>query len=658
MMKKLRSVFLLTIYLLFAGSFISAQEANNSANYNIDLSSYARNISLTADNDEGAYSCTINLKFKKNIPVRNDTLTVFLKFASNFICEKINYEFIAADEKVISSGLINNTTTKAKTFDSSVVIPIKNDIGASNKIKLSFTGISEKKPWIQLKEAKLPKEPKAQKEQKTPKEPKEPNKKAEKKSKNETKTQTEETETIEATENSQPESQVSETPSETEVVSESETSSESETQTETPTVSEAENPAEKNKKGGFLAWLKSLFSKKNKKLPKEVQTYVETLETNQNSLFINSMNKKKKLSQITGPFNTNEQVILVWIYKELPENTKYAVSNNEKYITDSPSVFYVDCYKEVTEYIAAYGMEEAFKKYFSANAEKKEEPVIKVKNEEPEKTEIPEPVIEEKEQEPEPEPIIEDTPFFELPLNTDSKSSYSQYEKEYLQDYAPKKKLELPKETISERTIENPDEADSFGRTLLMKAAQNGNNWEIKSLLASGADVNLKDNDGWTALMYAIRYQQNISIVETLINAGAKIKVKNKYDLSPLILAASYNGNPEITKKILSYYSVSEKEVLQAFVLMLSDNSSSDFAKLAKIEEFLYKSIPLNTFYNGKTPLMYAAQYSDSTKILNCLMEAGAITSIRSTEGKTAFDYAQENKLLEHDDCYWALNRK
>jgi ankyrin repeat protein len=667
MMKKLRSVFLLTIYLLFAGTFLSAQEANNPANYNIDLSSFARNISLTADNDEGAYSCTINLKFKKNIPVRNDTLTFFLKFASNFSCEKLNYEFLI-DDKVISSGVINNTITKAKSFDSSVVIQIKNDIGESTIIKLSFTGISEKKPWIQLKEAKLPKEPKVQKEQKTPKEPKEPKQKAEKKSKKETKTQTEEPEIIESTENSQPESQVSETSSETEFVSEAETSSESEktvetssqseTQTETPTVSEAETSAEKNKKGSFSAWLKSLFSKKNKKLPKEVQTYVETLETNQNSLFINSMNKKKKLSQLTGPFNTNEQVILVWIYKELPENTKYAVSNNDKYITDSPSVFFADSYKEVTEYITVHGMEEAFKKYFSANTEKKEEPVLKIENKEPEKTEILESVVEESKQEPEPEPVIEETPFFELPLNNDSNSNYSSYKKEYLQDYAPKKKLELPKESISEKTIDNPDESDSFGRTLLMKAAQNGNNWEIKSLLASGADINLKDNDGWTALMYAIRYQQNISIVETLINAGAKIKVKNKYDLSPLILAASYNGNPEITKKILSYYSVSEKEVLQAFVLMLSDNSSSDFAKLAKIEEFLYKSIPLNTFYNGKTPLMYAAQYSDSTKILNCLMEAGAITSIRSTEGKTAFDYAQENKLLEHDDCYWALNRK
>ena len=631
-MKKLRSVILFTIYLLLTASFVNAQESNNPVNINLDLSNFARNISLTADNDEGAYSSTINIKFKKNVPVKDDTITVFLKFASNFSCEKLKYEFLT-DDKVISSGFMNNNIVKAKAFDSSVVITLKNDIGSSNKIKLSFTGISEKKPWIQLKEAKIPKEPKVQKEKKASKEPKQ---KAEKKSKikEETQSQPEEEDIKESTDNIQNETQVSE--------------------------SSSENPQsdiikdEKNKNGGFSAWLKSLFSKKNKKLPKEVLTYVETLEINQDSLFINSMNKNKKLTQITGPFNTNEQVILVWIYKELPENTKYAVSKNETYITDSPYEFFADSYKEVSDYITANGIEEAFRKYFSNDLEKKEEVSDSDENEESKKAEITESVIEE----PEPEPIIEDTPFFELPINNDTKTSYSQYEKEYLQDYAPKKKLELPKESISEKTIDNPDESDSFGRTLLMKAAQNGNNWEIKSLLASGADVNLKDNDGWTALMYAIRYQQNISIVETLINAGAKIKVKNKYDLSPLILAASYNGNPEITKKILSYYSVSEKEVLQAFVLMLSDNSSSDFAKLAKIDEFLYKSIPLNTFYNGKTPLMYAAQYSDSTKILNSLMEAGAITSIRSTEGKTAFDYAQENKLLEHDDYYWALNRK
>ena len=648
MNKKLKSFIFLTVFFLFAANFLSAEETTQPGNINIDLSSFARNISLTAGNDEGAYSCTINLKFnKKNIPVKDDTITVFLKYAANFDCNKIKCELLI-DDKTIASDFMNNNLTKSKAFDSSVILKLNTDIGESNKIKLSFTGINEKKPWIQLKEAKLPKEPKETKQ----KEPKEVKESKEEKQQKETKEKK-----VEKKSEPKQEEQI-EPQKETEI---------KKTEPE-PEVKEEETKKEKEpkeKKGGFSAWLKSLFSKKNKKLPKEVQTYVETLETNQNSLFINSVSKKNKLSQITGPFNTNEQVILVWIYKELPENNKYAVSNNDKYITDSPSVFFTDSYKEVTDYIAAHGMEEAFKKYFSANSEKKEEPLPQKKEEITNKPEVKEvekieettkPVVEEKPIEPEPE--ITDSPFFELPLNNDSNSTYSHYEKEYLQDYAPKKKLELPKESISEKTIDNPDEADSFGRTLLMKAAQNGNNWELKSLLASGADVNLKDNDGWTALMYAIRYQQNISIVETLINAGAKIKVKNKYDLSPLILAASYNGNPEITKKILSYYSVSEKEVLQAFVLMLSDNSSSDFAKIAKIDEFLYKSIPLNTFYNGKTPLMYAAQYSDSTKILNCLMEAGAITSIRSTEGKTAFDYAQENKLLAHDDYFWALNRK
>ena len=651
-----RSIFLISIFIIFFGSFINASEFIHPGNLNIDLSNYARNISLTNDTDEGTYYCVINVKFKKIVPLKNDTITAFLKFASNFNCEKVKCELLI-DEKSVSSGVLTNNSTKNKNFESSCLLTLDKDLGESNQIKLSFSGIEEKKPWIQLKEAKLPKEKtekveKAEKKEKTEKEPQ-----VELKSKSE----------YEAEEEVKTESPKQKNKKEKKQKAEKEDSSDSkaETQTEitekeqkdikqTEEITATENKKEtKKKNNGFLAWLKALFSKKNKKLPKDVQVYVENMEQNKDSLFINSVSRKKKLSQISGPFYTSEQVILVWIYKELPEENKFAVSKNDIYITDKPSVFFADSYKEVTEYLAAHGMEEAFKKYFSAKAEtKKEETSVIEKDPDP-------PEITEEEIIPEePEEVIEESLFFELPLNNDSKTSYSQYEKEYLQDYAPKKKLELPKETISERTIDNPDEADGFGRTLLMKAAQSGNNWEIKSLLASGANVNLKDNDGWTALMYAIRYQENISIVETLINEGAKIKVKNKYDLSPLILAASYNGNPEITKKILSYYSVSEKEVLQAFVLMLSDNSSSDFAKIAKIEEFLYKSIPLNTFYNGKTPLMYAAQYSDSTKILNCLMEAGAITSIRSTEGKTAFDYAQENKLLAHDDYFWALNRK
>ena len=91
---------------------------------------------------------------------------------------------------------------------------------------------------------------------------------------------------------------------------------------------------------------------------------------------------------------------------------------------------------------------------------------------------------------------------------------------------------------------------------------------------------------------------------------------------------------------------------------MLSDNYSSDYSKAAKVDTFIEKSISLNSFYNGKTPLMYAAQHCSSTVVIKKLLEYGAGTSIRSADGKTAFDYAKENPSLPHDDIYWMLNKK
>ena len=272
---------------------------------------------------------------------------------------------------------------------------------------------------------------------------------------------------------------------------------------------------------------------------------------------------------------------------------------------------------------------------------------------EPEPEPIPEP-------QPVSEPAVQEESAFELPISTTPSATVNRYQRENLLDYAPKKTLELPVDDdySSYQLIGSPNEADAKGCTLLMKAAKAGNNWELKNLINSGASVNLKDSDGWTALMYAVRYQENTSIIEQLIEAGADVRVKNNYDVSALMIAATYNGNPEILRKLLTYYSPSEKEVVQAFVLMLSDNYSSDYSKAAKVDTFIEKSISLNSFYNGKTPLMYAAQHCSSTVVIKKLLEYGAGTSIRSADGKTAFDYAKENPSLPHDDIYWMLNKK
>ena len=235
----------------------------------------------------------------------------------------------------------------------------------------------------------------------------------------------------------------------------------------------------------------------------------------------------------------------------------------------------------------------------------------------------------------------------------------SGYQKEFLHDYMIFDEPEVEQINKDKSIIlENPDETDSFGKTLLMKAAKAGNDWQISALLASGANVNLKDKDGWTALMYAVRYQESLNCVDLLLQAQADVKIKNKYGSSALMIASCYNNNPQIIKKLLSYYQMNDKEVLKSLVLLLSESQTSEYTSIAKLNAFLDYSVPLNTFYEGKTPLMYACEFGNSTKIIKVLIDNNAITSIRSTEGKTAYDYASENQSLTHDSNYWLLNKK
>lgn len=232
-----------------------------------------------------------------------------------------------------------------------------------------------------------------------------------------------------------------------------------------------------------------------------------------------------------------------------------------------------------------------------------------------------------------------------------------QYASTFLLDYAENedKPAEQPPANKTEY-IENPNAADKNGVTLLMRAAKAGNDWDVNLLLKNGADVNLRDKDGWTALMYAVRYQNNLNILNMLIENAAYIRVRNKFNATPLLMAADYSQNPEIISVLLKNRSVSEDEVFRAFIFAITGNSSSDHIREAKIKLFLDMGIPLNRLWKGQTPLMYAAQYGKSTLVLKQLIDAGANPALQDENGNTAFEYAKANKNLAHDDIYWSLN--
>ncbi|WP_294431508.1 ankyrin repeat domain-containing protein [uncultured Treponema sp.] len=229
----------------------------------------------------------------------------------------------------------------------------------------------------------------------------------------------------------------------------------------------------------------------------------------------------------------------------------------------------------------------------------------------------------------------------------------------YLYDYANDKysALEIPASLIaaeqSERHfISDANRRDANGRTKLMLAVKKGDISKIEDLLYSGAEINAKDKEGWTALMYAARFQKNADVTKLLLYKGADRTIKNKYGITALMLGAGYSESCDVLSLLLDSYNPDSDEAREAFAYGISN-----YNKPEVLQAFLDKQVPVNIPYDGKTPLMLACQTCKDTSIIEWLLENGASKyQIEAATGKTAFDYAKENKRLPHNTAFWSLN--
>lgn len=84
----------------------------------------------------------------------------------------------------------------------------------------------------------------------------------------------------------------------------------------------------------------------------------------------------------------------------------------------------------------------------------------------------------------------------------------------------------------------------------LIKAAKKGDTQAAEELIAKGADMNAKDNDGHTVLMGAA-VRGNTKIAELLIANGADVNARNNSDDTALMLAA-LNGHTETAEMLIN----------------------------------------------------------------------------------------------------------
>ena len=167
--------------------------------------------------------------------------------------------------------------------------------------------------------------------------------------------------------------------------------------------------------------------------------------------------------------------------------------------------------------------------------------------------------------------------------------------------YSKAGKIERQNEKVRAAAAEADEEAKN--PTTLGSAVLQGNVKMVKMFLDKGADVNAKDNYGNTVLSYTINSRnspaQNIAITKMLLDKGADVNAKTYGDLvGPFgtILIDAVKPNPYADNKILK-------------------------TKKADI--------------NAKT------------EMVKMLLEKGADVSMKDSQGKTAFDYTHDPKILE-----------
>jgi ankyrin repeat protein/predicted aspartyl protease len=214
------------------------------------------------------------------------------------------------------------------------------------------------------------------------------------------------------------------------------------------------------------------------------------------------------------------------------------------------------------------------------------------------------------------------------------------------------------------------DAKDADENTALMYAARNAQPQSTKALLSAGANYKLT-SDSMTALHLAARSGDLGSVkallasgadcdapdsdhetplmyallpnyqdvAHALLDAGARVNIEDKYGTSPLTYAAAYADLPMVKSLIARGAKVNPAG--RTPLMFAATAGNFEVAKFLLSEGAKIDS----TDATGMTALMLAAQNRHEA-VVGLLLGAGANATVRSREGKTAVEYASDPYTL------------
>lgn len=229
---------------------------------------------------------------------------------------------------------------------------------------------------------------------------------------------------------------------------------------------------------------------------------------------------------------------------------------------------------------------------------------------------------------------------------------------------------------------------DLAGNTLLHIAAVRGYVNISEYLLSEGADIESKNNLGYTPLGYLCRSAGQIETARILIGKGADIDAKDPLGQTPLNNAVMYNDDNRIIDLLLDHNamvdtsqqsladmvtSASRRGHLRLFnyivvkggeglfgdqatdrIFMRSaiTGGSLEIVKLLQTKEIL---MDLSANSNGLTPLHGVAGNANAAEMIKYLVQNGADINARTIDGRSAYNIAVTNGNKEAADLILKL---
>jgi ankyrin len=171
------------------------------------------------------------------------------------------------------------------------------------------------------------------------------------------------------------------------------------------------------------------------------------------------------------------------------------------------------------------------------------------------------------------------------------------------------------------------------GLTPLLFAAREGCIDCLQALLDKGADIDLPDPDGATALVMAL-LNYHWDAAKFLIGAGADVNLWDLYGQSPLYVAVDMNTLPVGRRIELPSMDHATGEDLVRLLLEKGANPNAQLKLRPR-----YRNIPNDRYRDpmivwGTTPLLRAAKAGD-VPLVKLLLEHGALPNLANSQGVT-----------------------